>query len=265
MEDAHSHLPHIGLRNLKSAFSAALCAGIYYLIDRNPTFACIGAVYGMGNDMGHSWQQGGNRLIGTIIGGFLGMGLFWCYLLLAPAGESRALLIPLTFVGVVVLICLSQMFRWPTAVQPGSVVLCIILFNTPTDTYVSYALNRMVDTGVGVLMSMLINYLYPRERLVRWIAWWKKRQTPWSPALPHPTGPTEAPHAYNSGSFTASADQRQRTLHPPACFLPAMRGCFFTVSASGRRAAASWAGAAPSKTGGQRPEGLHSPPSPGLA
>ena len=124
MEDAHSHLPHIGLRNLKSAFSAALCAGIYYLIDRNPTFACIGAVYGMGNDMGHSWQQGGNRLIGTIIGGFLGMGLFWCYLLLAPAGESRALLIPLTFVGVVVLICLSQMFRWPTAVQPGSVVLC---------------------------------------------------------------------------------------------------------------------------------------------
>lgn len=175
MEDAHSHLPHIGLRNLKSAFSAALCAGIYYLIDRNPTFACIGAVYGMGNDMGHSWQQGGNRLIGTIIGGFLGMGLFWCYLLLAPAGESRALLIPLTFVGVVVLICLSQMFRWPTAVQPGSVVLCIILFNTPTDTYVSYALNRMVDTGVGVLMSMLINYLFPRERLVRWIAWWKKR------------------------------------------------------------------------------------------
>ena len=77
--------------------------------------------------------------------------------------------------GVVVLICLSQMFRWPTAVQPGSVVLCIILFNTPTDTYVSYALNRMVDTGVGVLMSMLINYLFPRERLVRWIAWWKKR------------------------------------------------------------------------------------------
>ena len=150
MEDAHSHLPHIGLRNLKSAFSAALCAGIYYLIDRNPTFACIGAVYGMGNDMGHSWQQGGNRLIGTIIGmlvqgallaagvlmpiylqslmgysatigGFLGMGLFWCYLLLAPSGESRVLLIPLTFVGVVVLICLAQMFRWPTAVQPGSV------------------------------------------------------------------------------------------------------------------------------------------------
>ena len=162
--------PGIGLRNLKSAFSAALCAAIYFVIDRNPTFACIGAVYGMGNDMGHSWQQGGNRLIGTIIGGFLGMGLFWFYLLLDPPGDQRFLLIPLTFVGVVVLICLAQMFHWPTAVQPGSVVLCIILFNTPVDTYVSYALNRMLDTGVGVVVSMVINYLLPRERLDRWKA-----------------------------------------------------------------------------------------------
>ena len=33
----------------------------------------------------------------------------------------------------------------------------------------SYALNRMVDTGAGVSMSLLINYLLPRERLVDWI------------------------------------------------------------------------------------------------
>lgn len=96
------------------------------------------------------------------------MGLFWLYLLMDPPGDQRVLLIPLTFVGVVVLICLAQMFRWPTAVQPGSVVLCIILFNTPVETYVSYALNRMVDTGVGVVVSMIINYLLPRERLERW-------------------------------------------------------------------------------------------------
>lgn len=168
-------LPGVGLRNLKTAFSAALCAALYFLIGRNPTFACIGAVYGMGSDMGDSWKQGGNRLIGTVIGGFLGMALFWLYRVLNPSGETRVLLVPLLALGVVVLIVLAQMFQWPTAVQPGSVVLCIILFNTPVDTYVSYALNRMVDTGVGVLMSMLINYLFPRERLVRWIAWWKKR------------------------------------------------------------------------------------------
>ena len=162
-------LPGVGLRNLKTAFSAALCAALFFLIGRNPTFACIGAVYGMGSDMGDSWKQGGNRLIGTVIGGFLGMALFWLYLILDPSGETRALLVPLLALGVVVLIVLAQIFQWPTAVQPGSVVLCIILFNTPVDTYVSYALNRMVDTGVGVIFSMLINYLLPRERLEPWL------------------------------------------------------------------------------------------------
>lgn len=170
MEDGTKRrFPGVGLRNLKTAFSASLCALLYFLIGRNPTFACIGAVYGMGNDLEHSWQQGGNRLIGTIIGGFLGMGLFWLYLLIDPSGEQRILLIPLTFVGVVILILCAQVFHWPTAVQPGSVVLCIILFNTPVETYVSYALNRMVDTGFGVVLSMFINYLFPRERLERWL------------------------------------------------------------------------------------------------
>ena len=122
----------------------------------------------MGANMDHSKLHGGNRLFGTILGGFLGMGLFRIYLIFVPDGSSRLLLVPLLFLGVVVLIILAQVF-WVGAVQPGGVVLCIVLFNTPVDTYVSYALNRMVDTGAGVSMSLLINYLLPRERLVDWI------------------------------------------------------------------------------------------------
>ncbi len=34
----------------------------------------------------------------------------------------------------------------------------------------SYALNRMLDTGVGVAMSLLLNWALPRERLERWLA-----------------------------------------------------------------------------------------------
>ena len=161
-------LPHVGLRNLKTALSASLCALIYYFINRNPTFACIGAIFGMGANMDHSKLHGGNRLFGTIIGGFLGMGLFRIYIIFVPDGSNRLLLVPLLCVGVVILIILAQVF-WVGAVQPGGVVLCIVLFNTPVDTYVSYALNRMVDTGAGVAMSLLINYLLPRERLVNWI------------------------------------------------------------------------------------------------
>ena len=41
---------HIGQRNLKTALAATLCAIGYFLIDRNPTFACIGAIFGVGSD-----------------------------------------------------------------------------------------------------------------------------------------------------------------------------------------------------------------------
>ena len=117
--------------------------------------------------MDHSKLHGGNRLFGTIIGGLLGMGLFRIYLIFYPDGENRLLLVPLLFVGIIILILLAQTF-WVGAVQPGGVVLCIVLFNTPVDTYVSYALDRMFDTGMGVAMSLLINYLLPRERLEPW-------------------------------------------------------------------------------------------------
>ena len=162
------HLPKVGLRNLKTALAATLCAALYAIVGRNPTFACIGAIFGMGTDMNTSWKSGGNRLMGTMMGGFLGMGLFWVYLRLPhPAGQSWALL-PLLFLGIVVLILCAQLFRWPGAIPPGGVVLCIILFNTPEQTYVTYALHRMVDTGVGVLVALAVNLLLSRERLDRW-------------------------------------------------------------------------------------------------
>ena len=47
--------------------------------------------------------------------------------------------------------------------QPGGVVLCIVLFSTPVDSYVSYALNRIADTAVGVLLALLVNYIFPRQ------------------------------------------------------------------------------------------------------
>lgn len=169
----HPH-PTVGLRCIKTAISAALCAMLYFIADRNPTFACIGAVFGMGQDMDSSRLHGGNRFFGTIIGGLIGMLLFRVYLIFYPDGKPRLLLVLLTFLGVVLLIVLCQMI-WVGGVQPGSVVLCIILFNTPPDAYISYSLNRMADTGIGVLMSLLINYLLPRHRLLRWSGLLKRR------------------------------------------------------------------------------------------
>jgi len=168
---------HIGMRNFKTALAATLCAVLYFVLSsipglhftRNPTFACIGAIFGVGTDMGHSWVSGGNRFFGTIIGGFIGMALFHLYVQVYPDGELRPLMFLLLFVGVMVLVLACLISKWPGGIQPGGVVLCIILFNTPVNTYVSYSLNRMFDTGVGFAMALLVNLLLPRERVVGWL------------------------------------------------------------------------------------------------
>ena len=167
MKEKHFQF-HIGLRNLKTAFAATLCALLYFPFGRNPTFACIGAIFGLGNDMGHSWLSGGNRFFGTIIGGVIGMACFRAYICFQPDGGTHPLLFFFLFIGVVTLILACQLFRWPGGIQPGGVVLCIILFNTPVETYISYSLNRMLDTGAGFAIALLVNLLLPRERLLKW-------------------------------------------------------------------------------------------------
>lgn len=46
------------------------------------------------------------------------------------------------------------------------VVLCIVLFSTPIETYMSYALNRIFDTAIGVIAALLVNHFLPRSRVV---------------------------------------------------------------------------------------------------
>lgn len=174
MEQNHQHnpvhapIPGLGLRSLKTALATMLTALLYALFpDSNPTFACIGAIFGMGADMESSRRSGGNRFFGTIIGGFIGLGLYqlehWFY----PEG-CYWLRLPLVFLGIVILIAACVFCQWPGGVQPGGVVLCIILFNTPPH-YIEYALYRMIDTGIGVVIALIVNYLFSRSRVEEWL------------------------------------------------------------------------------------------------
>ena len=165
---------HVGWRTIKTSVTAMLVAMVYCLLDRNPAFACIGVIFGLGTNMSDSIKNGGNRLFGTLIGGLLSIVVFWIYLHIYPQGGHSMLLAVLLGAATVVLIVLCQYF-WPGGVQPGGVVLCIVLYSTPAETYVSYALNRILDTAIGVIVALLVNYFLPRERVVRLWEGFKKR------------------------------------------------------------------------------------------
>lgn len=171
----HAPIPGLGLRSLKTALAVVFTALFYaFFQNSNPTFACIGAIFGMGSDMEESRRSGGNRFFGTIIGGFIGLGLYWIEHQVFPEG-CYWLRMPLVFVGIIIMISLCVLFHWPGGVQPGGVVLCIILFNTPAH-HIGYAVSRMIDTGVGVVIALLVNYLLPRSTLERWFHLSQKRK-----------------------------------------------------------------------------------------
>lgn len=158
---------HVGMRNIKTAIAATLCALLYAFFDRNPTFACIGAIFGMGSDFNDSKRSGGNRMFGTIVGGLLGMLLFYIYIQFYPTPTSnfRFMLFELLFLGILLMVIICQLLVIPGAIQPAGVVLCIILFNTPVDAYISYPLNRIFDTAIGVIVGIIVNILISRERV----------------------------------------------------------------------------------------------------
>ena len=62
-EPVHAPFPGLGLRSLKTAFATTLIALLYYLCNRNPTFACIGVLFGLGSNMRASRLTGVNRLV----------------------------------------------------------------------------------------------------------------------------------------------------------------------------------------------------------
>lgn len=163
----HAMIPGLGQRGLKTALATAILALIYLPFDRDPTFACIGVIFGIGSDMEDSKRSGGNRLIGTIIGGLLGIGILWTEHWIFPNGNYY-LKVALIFLGIILLIWASVAFKWPGAVQPGGVVLCIILFNTPAD-HIAYAFGRMFDTAIGVVFAIAVNQILRRSRVDRWL------------------------------------------------------------------------------------------------
>lgn len=156
----------LGIRSIKTAIACTLCALIYLPFGRSPAFACICAIFGTGSDLEESVLYGGNRFFGTIIGGIIGVILFRVYVLFCPDGDFKLLLLPFLFVGVLILIYACQLFKWNGGVQPGGVVLCIVLFNTPISTYISYTLNRIIDTGFGYGIALIVALLLPKHRVI---------------------------------------------------------------------------------------------------
>ncbi len=149
--------PKIGWRMIKTLLAAALIALAYSTQGRNPCFACIGAVFGMGNVLVGGSKSGGNRFIGTIMGGVIAL-LFY------PMYHYELWGIPSWIylsIGLFVLLYIGELLGAIGGIQPGAVVFYVVILTVPEATYIEYTINRMIDTGIGVFVALGLDRLLP--------------------------------------------------------------------------------------------------------
>ncbi len=147
----------LGMRAIKTLIATAILTLAYSLIGRNPCFACIGAVFGMGNMLKTSLKAGGNRFVGTLMGGLVAIPFY-------PLYRHQALGVPgfvyLTL-GLAVILVIGQLLGADGGIQPGAVVFFVVLLTVNESNFVKYIIDRMIDTGIGVALALFINAVIP--------------------------------------------------------------------------------------------------------
>ena len=158
------HRPPIGKRVYKTCLSVLIVALVYHYVlgGRNPCFACIGAVYGMGSSFKEGFQHGFNRFTGTLLGGLMVLPFYW----LCLNAPEVIPWIPSEIYMVAGLFCVMGLhlaFGASSAIQPGTVVYFVVMFTQPKHSYVSYTIARIIDTGVGAAVSLALSALFRHE------------------------------------------------------------------------------------------------------
>lgn len=154
--------PKIGMRIWKTLASVFIIAMTYEYLwgGRNPAFACIGAVFGMGSFYSEGIRNGGMRFVGTLLGGLVVIPFYYLYYT-TPFGIPSTVYL---LIGLFLVIYINRMFGASAAIQPGTVVYFVVMFTITNERYLSYTIARVIDTGLGVLVSVLINLIFPAPK-----------------------------------------------------------------------------------------------------
>ncbi|MBB6715765.1 FUSC family protein [Clostridium gasigenes] len=148
-------LPRIGLRNIKTAISVCICL---ILFSKDPFFAAIASIMCMQDTVEHSLKIATNRVVGTLLGGLLGL----IFLYLTRWLHAETFTPYITSIGVVIAIYLCNLLKRPAASAMSSLVLIAIMIAPATSNPFIYASKRTIETIFGITVSILVNkYIKP--------------------------------------------------------------------------------------------------------
>jgi uncharacterized membrane protein YgaE (UPF0421/DUF939 family) len=138
------------MRTIKTGIAVFLCMLISQTFRLEyPFYAAIAAIISTESSVSLSFKTGKNRMSGTLIGAVTGS-------IFAFIQPNNALLCGL---GVVVLIYLCNLLKWPGSISIAGIVFIAIMVNLDGKSPLLYGLNRIIDTLIGISVALIVNYL----------------------------------------------------------------------------------------------------------
>jgi len=142
----------IGWRIIKTGIAVTLCIWIAQLLNfEYPFYSAIAAVIAMQATIEGSLKTGVHRMQGTIIGALTGY-IFALIVVNNPWWTGLGLIVTMTIL---------KFMKWQDAMSIASIVFIAISVNL-TGKPLDYALNRIVDTALGIIIAYLVNrWIFP--------------------------------------------------------------------------------------------------------
>lgn len=140
----------IGMRTIKTSIAVTISVSLAYLLRLNsPFFVGIAAIIAMQGNLVDSYIMGRDRVLGTILGAAIG-------LLGSFISIGNPIIIGL---GTIIIISLCNKLGWSKSISIATVVFISIIMNVERGQELSYSLNRVLDTIVGIIVAVIVNYV----------------------------------------------------------------------------------------------------------
>ena len=151
----------IGMRNIKTTVAVAICLLLLYPFENiTPTPACFAAIICMQDSVEKTISQGLSRFIGTLIGGVIAMIIVYIDMQI----NIRFILTILVIIGITTSIYCCNLVGHGPATVAACFALCIVLLSYEDNARYSYAILRILETLLGIVVAVFINKVLPDNR-----------------------------------------------------------------------------------------------------
>ena len=159
-------MPKIGMRILKSSLAVFCCFLMSFIRkDGMPFYSAIAAILCMQPYKENSIKVGKNRIVGTVIGGIFGM-----FILIIQRNYFTNINSILNYF--LISLCIIPLIYITLLIEKtsASYITCVVFLSVTVTHAVDispylFAVNRIIDTLIGILISLAINsFHFPRKK-----------------------------------------------------------------------------------------------------